>query len=165
MAEVSSPFPPPAGYLHPDGWLGMASDQGCAPSLCLALLQSILAGTVWHDAMMCANTQTAGRVTHCNQVFSSLLSFAVSFTWYVSLISCGHHQFGSLDNELQGLAPPECTWCWEGLEGMGLVAFWKWTSPSWACIPSPGYWIRYWTFRQLKLRLILHQLLWCISGV
>lgn len=129
---------PPADYLHPDGWLGMASDQGCAPSLCLALLQSILAGTVWRGAMMCANTQTAGRVTWPSQAFSSLLSFAVSFTCCVSFTSFGHHQFGSLDNQLQRLALPEGPWCWEGLEGMGLVAFWKWTSPSMACIQSPG---------------------------
>lgn len=125
MTKLSSPFPPPADYLHPDGWLGMASDQGCTPSLCLALLQSILASTGWHGAMMCANTQAVGRVTCHNQVFSILLWFAVSFTCCVSFTSCERHQFGSLDKQLKRLAPPEGTWCFEGLEGMGLVTFWK----------------------------------------
>lgn len=115
MAEASSLFPPQADYLHPDGWLGMASDQGCAPSLCLAHLLSVLAGAVWHGAMMCANTQTAGRLTCCTQAFSNLLSFSVSFTCYVSFTSWRYHQFGSLDNQLQKLAPREGTWCWEGV--------------------------------------------------
>lgn len=55
--------------MHPDGCLGMASDQRRTPSHAWALLQSMLAGSGQNSAVMCADAQTAWRITDCNQAF------------------------------------------------------------------------------------------------